>query len=58
MGFVNVTHSTINGTGSEAGNATGLTFILLMLFSGFSLPVLNRAAICGIYGTVYTVVTW
>jgi hypothetical protein len=43
-----VTHSTINGTGSAAG----LAFVLLILFSGFLLPVLNGAAFCGVDGTV------
>jgi hypothetical protein len=37
---------------SEAGNATGLTFILLTLFSGFTLPVLNGTVFCGVDVTV------
>ncbi len=52
MSFFKVTHSTINGTGSEAGNATGLTFILLTFFLGFLLPILNGAAFCGVDGAV------
>jgi hypothetical protein len=35
VGFFKVTHSTMNETVSEAGNATGLTFTLLTLFLGF-----------------------